>query len=229
MSSDSRKPWVFGLGTYGYSRGTDNSNRGVWVEVEWKPRANLSVSVEPNIWWNYEFAQWVGAFDDPLATATYGKRYVFARMNQTEVSASLRLDWTFTPTLSLQFYGQPLISSGDYYSFKELARPRSYDFNQYDERYVTFSDGTYQIDPDGPEPAEPISFGNPDFNIRSLRGSAVVRWEYTPGSVLYLVWTHNKFDYEDIGDFRFRHSMKRLWDGDSDNIFMAKLTYWLSL
>ena len=62
-----------------------------------------------------------------------------------------------------------------------------------------------------------------------MRGSAVLRWEYNPGSVFYLVWTHNKFDYEEIGDFRFNHSMKRLWDAEADNILMAKLSYWLNI
>ena len=230
MCSDTRKPWVFSSGTYGYSRGTDNWDRGVWFEVEWKPTANMKVSIEPNLWWNKENAQWVDWFDDPLATSTYGRRYVFAQMDQTELSASIRLNWTFTPTLSLQFYGQPLISSGDYCNFKELARPESYSFHQYHDDYVTLTEDEYEIDPDGPNgDAEPIYFDNPDFSYTSLRGSAVLRWEYTPGSVFYLVWTHNKFDHENIGDFRFRHSMKRLWDTESDNILMAKLTYWLSL
>ncbi|UCE17083.1 MAG: hypothetical protein JSV84_09245, partial [Gemmatimonadota bacterium] len=230
MCSDSRKPWVFSSGTYGYSRGTRNWDRGVWFEVAWKPTTNMEVSVEPNLWWNKENAQWVDWFEDPLATSTYGRRYVFAQMDQTEFNTTIRLNWTFTPTLSLQFYGQPLISSGDYYNFKELARPESYSFHRYNGSDITLADDEYEIDPDGPAGAAgPIYFDNPDFNYTSLRGSAVLRWEYTPGSVFYLVWTHNKFDYENNGDFRFQRSMKRLWETDADNIFMAKLSYWLSL
>lgn len=229
FNTDERQKWVFGCGTWGYSRGTSNWDRGLETWVEWKPGSNVSVSLDPQIWWNKENAQWVDWYDDPTATDTYGRRYVFAQMNQTELSASIRLNWTFSPRLSLQFYGQPLLSSGDYRNFKELARPESYDFNRYEYGELN-EDGEYIIDPDGPEgPAESFALGNPDFSYASLRGSAVLRWEYNPGSVFYLVWTHNKFDYEEIGDFHFRHSMKRLWDAEADNILMAKLSYWLSI
>jgi hypothetical protein len=87
---------------------------------------------------------------------------------------------------------------------------------------------SYEADPDGSGPAQPITFDNPDFNTKSLRGNAVLRWEYLPGSTLYLVWTQSRSDDEDIGVFQFRHSFQRLWKAHPDNIFMIKMTYWWS-
>ena len=176
-----------------------------------------------------EYTQWVDAFDDPTAVRTYGKRYVFGEMKQTEISANIRLNWTFTPRLSLQLYLQPLISHGDYEHFKELDRPKSYAFDVYSASQVVRSNGEYEIDPDGPGPARSFSFDNPDFNYKSLRGNAVLRWEYKPGSTLYLVWTQSRWDdvYEER--FSFRRSTEQLLHAKADNIFMLKASYWWSL
>jgi hypothetical protein len=228
LESDDRKPWVVGLYFYG---GNYESTK-YWSfspSIEWKPTDNLSLTVSPDYMRDRTIAHWVDAFDDPTATATYGRRYIFAELNQTTLAASIRLNWTFTPQLSLQLYAQPLISSGDYYDFKELARPRSYDFNIYNQEQSTFDGKNYIIDPDGFGPADSLKFENPDFNFKSLRGNAVLRWEYMPGSTLYLVWTQSRSDREQIGEFQFNRSFRRLWDADVDNIFMIKVAYWFSI
>ncbi len=228
LDSDNRKPWVLSLGfNGGYYESTKYLNLS--PSVEWKPVSNISVSFGPSYTRDISTAQWVDAFDDPTATATYSKRYVFAELDQTTLAASIRLNWTFTPKLSLQLYAQPLISSGDYYDFKELARPRSYDFNIYGEGEATFDAENYIADPDGAGPAQSIEIGNPDFNFKSLRGNAVLRWEYMPGSTLYLVWTQCRSDVEEIGDFQFNQSFRRLWNANVDNIFMIKAAYWISI
>ena len=159
----------------------------------------------------------------------FGVPSVAHPVRQTEISANIRLDWTFTPKLSLQLYLQPLISHGNYTAFKELARPKSYDFNRYSENEIVRSNGEYEIDPDGNGPAESFTFDNPDFNFKSLRGNAVLRWEYLPGSTLYLVWTQNRWDERLDEPFLFRRSVRHLADTRPDNIIMLKATYWLSL
>ena len=151
-----------------------------------------------------EHAQYVASSADPAATATYGRRYVFAELDQKTVSAQIRLNWAFTPTLSLQTFLQPLISSGNYQDYKALARPKSYAF-------------TPDAHPD-----------DRDFNFRSLRGNAILRWEYRPGSTLFLVWTQTRVDEEAMGDLDFGRSSRRLFRADADNIFLAKVTYYLN-
>lgn len=228
VDSDSRKSLVLSFWVSSYARKDEPS---VYVEssLQWKPAPNLTLSVGPSYSTSRNFAQWVGAFDDVTATETYGRRYVFATLDQTSLSANIRLNWTFTPALSLQLFLQPLISSGEYYDFKELARPRTYDFRIYGTEGSTFDPATHTADPDGPGPAPAIQTGNPDFNFKSLRGNAVLRWEYRPGSTLYLVWTQSRSDFENTGEFRFNSSMNRLWDAKPDNILMLKFTYWWSL
>ncbi len=163
---------------------------------------------------------------DPTAAATYGSRYVFAKLDQTTVSANLRINWSFSPTLSLQTFVQPLISAGGYTDLKELARPRSYDFARYGANYDR---ATGTVDPDGPGPAPAFQVGNPDFNFRSLRGNAVLRWEYQPGSAFFLVWTQERTDAETLGDLQFGHSFDRLVSAKANNIFLAKVTKYFTM
>ena len=229
LNTDRRHAWVFGLGSFG-GRGKSGFRQwGIDGNIEWKPASNISLNVSPSYNRMQEPAQYLGSFEDATATQTYGNRYVFGALEQKSFSANIRLNWTFSPNLSLQLYAQPLISSGDYTDFKELARPESYDFNVYGEGNSTFSEDNYIADPDGPGPAAPFELSNPDFNIVSLRGNAVLRWEYSPGSTLFFVWTQSRSEYENIGEFELRRSFNRLLDIRADNIFMVKATYWLGL
>ena len=231
LSSDDRRAVVFGVsggaGTFG------GAYWNVGPTLEWKPATQVSLSFEPSIEWNRSDAQYVTTVDDAAASATFGHRYVFAELEQTTVSGSFRINWIFTPRLSLELYAQPLIASGNYRGYKELARPRSYDFNRYGRNGstitpVTGPDGVvqqYTVDPTG-SGTNTFAVPNLDFSFASLRGNAVLRWEYLTGSTLYLVWTQDRSDFEPAGDFRLGHSLSRLAQAHGNHIFAVKLSYW---
>jgi hypothetical protein len=230
VSSDSRKPIVISLWTSSYTRPTGgyDSFSGE-VNVRWKPRSNISFSIGPSYSRRTSIVQWVDNVDDPLMTQTYGTRHIFGDLDQKTIASEIRLNWTFTPKLSLQLYLQPFLAVGKYDRFKELARPKSYDFNVYGDApsTVTYDDEyeEYTVDPDGTGPAEPFYIANPDFNVKSLRGTIVLRWEYLPGSTLYFVWTQNRLDEAHPGDFNFRRDMGDLLTAPGDNIFLIKISY----
>jgi len=206
FDTDGKAKLFYYVNLYGYDQPTAGSyNWSIDPGVEWKPASNIILNVGPSLARTVESAQFVDAFDDGLATGTYGRRYVFATLRQTTVSASIRLNWAFTPTISLLTYVQPLVSSGAYTGYKSLARPRSYDFDPY------------------------AYGGNPDFNFRSLRGNAVFRWEYLPGSTVYLVWTQERVDVDPYGDFDFGRDFRALSRANPNNIFLAKVSYYFSL
>ena len=200
--TDSRKTFTVGAGAGTYYRSGQDVEWWSYVNLQYRPAANVQVTVGPNFSKARYPTQYVDAFPDTAATATYGTQYVFARLRQTELSAGVRLNWTYSPTLSLQLYAQPLISAGKYDDFKQLAEPRSNDYAATAAPY------------------------NPDFNFKSLRGNAVLRWEYLPGSTLFFVWTQSRADFEDVGDFQFGQSMRRMFRAPAENIFMVKATYW---
>jgi hypothetical protein len=82
------------------------------------------------------------------------------------------------------------------------------------------------VDPDGAGPAPAFNIGTPDFNLKSLRGNAVLRWEFRPGSTAYAVWTQSRSEQDDgVGEFAFRRSMTRLLSTRADNIFLIKIAY----
>ncbi|MEP7226012.1 MAG: DUF5916 domain-containing protein [Gemmatimonadales bacterium] len=228
LESDPNKRWIYSAGLHGnhYQRNWEQS----WTAraaLEWKPGARLSLRVEPQIERTGTSAQYVDTFDDPAATNTFGHRYVFADLRQTTFSASVRLNWIFTPRLSLEVYAQPLLSSGRYTGFKELARPRSYEFNAYPDPAPTADPDRIIVDPDGAAgPAAGEEIDDPNFSLASLRGNAVLRWEYSAGSTLFLVWTQNRSDTESIGSFRTGRAIDRLFGASADNIFLVKVSYW---
>ena len=227
LSSDSRKDWVVSAsaGTYRFNPSYDWFTE---LSLELRLMPNLSFILSPLYQRTFEYTQYVDTYEDPTATNTYGKRYVFGELSQQTLSASIRINWTFSPKLSLQLYVQPLISAGDYNNYKELSKPGTYDFIVYGTDGSTFDSETNTADPDGDGPAQPIEIDNPDFNVRSLRGNAVLRWEYLPGSVIYFVWTQTRTESEEIGEFQFQDSVSKMVAAEPDNIFMIKVTYWFN-
>ena len=227
MDSDSRKPVVISANTSLYSRPTEGQSWNGGTSIRWKPRSNISLSFGPSYYNRQSKIHWVTRVNDYLMTSTFGTRYVFGRLDQKVLSSEIRLNWTFTPKMSLQLYLQPFLAIGKYDEFKELSEPKTYDYNIFgeDESTISYLDETYTVDPDGPGPSADFSFSNPDFNMKSLRGTIVLRWEYHPGSLLYLVWTQNRADYAHPGNFNFTRDLGDLFTAPGDNIFLVKFSY----
>ena len=101
------------------------------IEFQWKPSSQISFVFEPVYSYNYTKYQWVGNFADQYAINSYKTRYVFADLFQKTLAATIRLNWIFTPTLSLQMYVQPLFAVGDYAKYKEIINPPSIDVREY--------------------------------------------------------------------------------------------------
>ncbi|HUE96303.1 MAG TPA: hypothetical protein VMN39_06565, partial [Longimicrobiaceae bacterium] len=208
--------------------------------ISYRPTDAHEIQLGPSVGWNHTTAQFVSSIADPTATHTYGRRYLFAPLDQTTVSMSTRVNMTFSPTLTLEIYAEPFISTGRYATPGELAAPRTYEFRTYGTDIGTATrgdDGRYTIDPDGPGPASARTVRDPDFNFHSLLGNAVLRWEWRPGSTLFFVWQqarNERLSTADvlldrrIGDFDFEKDARALFGIKPENIFMVKVNYWLN-
>ncbi len=226
MDTDGRKPLFYFLDLSWARSQSGGWAYGIGPGVQWKPAPNVQLNLEPRLDRNHQDSQWVGAVADAGATETFGRRYVFSQLDQTTISAGVRVSWAFTPTTSLQVYAQPLISSGNYFHYKQLRRSRSYEFDPLGSGTPQYDAAADEVDLDGAGPSPPF---NPDFNVTSLRGNAILRWEYMPGSTLFLVWTQDRSGYENSGEFEIGPSFDRLVDQKPDNIFMVKVTYYLNM
>jgi hypothetical protein len=142
---------------------------------------------------------------------------------------------TFSPTMTLELYVQPFFAAARYYDFAEYAAPRTNDIVIYGRGRGTISAATgaggivtqYTVDPDGAGPAAPFTIANPDLSEQSLRGNAVFRWEYRPGSVLYAAWTQSRLGDSAFGDLSFPRDRIALLAARPDNIFLVKISWWL--
>ena len=197
-------------------------------------RISGGITVRPGPRWEFSFAPNYLRVIDPQQyvttraggpAATYGNRYIFATIEQSTLLAQFRLAYAFTPDLTLELYAEPFASSGRYGGFGELAEPGTQEMRSYGTggtAIETDADGTSTITADG----ETFEIGNQDFLVRSFRSNAVLRWEWHPGSTLFLVWQQDRFDEERS---RSLVGPSELWDAfgaAGDHILMIKASYW---
>jgi hypothetical protein len=210
------------LATGGWSASAD-------AEVEMRPSDRLSLTLGPSLNRAVNPWQFVAnrAVDD-------GTAYVRGRLDQTTVSLTLRAAYTFTPELSLQAYAQPFVSAGAYGAFSRVSAPRAESFAErftpYGEAQLAYdaAGDTYGVDANGDGETD-FRFGNPDFTFRELRSNVVLRWEYRPGSALFVVWSQGRSVASTDGRFRLGSDLSELFRAPGTNTLTVKLAYWIAM
>ena len=233
LNTDSRRPVRFS-GWANLSRQDEGSGwqRGGGGTVAWRPAGWLDLRASPSLSERKSQWQYVAQPQD----AGGGRHYLFASIHQRTVSVTTRADVTVTPSLSLQFYAQPFISAGDYSGFRLVTDPRAAGFDQrfhvlagdeirFTPGHEPGAAGSYAVDLTGDGSAD-FSFRQPDFNFKELRSNLVLRWEYRPGSTLFLVWSHGR-SHADTGAFHLLDDLDRLLGARGRNTVAIKLNYWL--
>ena len=206
FGSDGRRGITYGLSLDGERNEFGGRFGSITADFGIKTSPRWNLSVRPSFGSARLVAQFVTTANDPAYTPTFGRRYIFAPLEQTTLSMETRLNYTFDPRLSLEVYAQPFISSGDYGELMYLEAPETYDF-------------------------APFEGAAPDleFNLRSLRGTAVLRWEWRPGSTLYFAWQQTRADFaRGVGDFDFGRDRAELFRAQPDNILVIKANYWFT-
>jgi hypothetical protein len=223
LGSDHRKPIRWEFNPWGwYQRESGSHSFGAYNGFTVRPSTRLDLSAGPSISINRPAWQYVTAPVDAEGT----RRYVFASLEQTTVAMTTRLNYTFSPALSLQLYAQPFISAGAYDGFLEASAPRA---DRFDDRFTALDprldDGVYRVG----EGAGAFAFGRPDFNYKALNSNLVLRWEYRPGSQLFLVWGQGRSHFEPDGAFDLGRDTRNLFGADGRHVFLIKASYWLGM
>jgi hypothetical protein len=210
IEGDDRKQLVpFLWINYSRTDGGRTESLNLNPELDLKVSTRFTTSVSANLTHNRNDTQWFGNFNDSLG-ATH---YTFAHLKQKTLSLTWRLNYTFTPNASLQLYAQPFVSKGTYSRVRELGRPRA---DRYQDRYQPYADTAVSNNPGG-------------FNFTQFRSNLVFRWEYRPGSTLFLVWSQGRQGLEDIeGTRTFFGDFRELFGRRADNVFLLKASYWLT-
>ena len=211
INGDDRKAWVPSLsGNYFESSGKRNWSTNISPEINFKMAGRFSSGISMNWSHNVSDNQFYGKFTD----ATNVLHYTIAHLDQKTTSLTARLNYTFTPDLSLQTYLSPFVSKGTYSNVRQVSStPRADD---YDDRYAPYNDPSVTSDPGG-------------FNFKALQSNVVMRWEYKPGSTLFVVWNQGRQGYNNIeGDKAFGGDMRDLFRLHPANTFLVKVSYWLN-
>jgi hypothetical protein len=199
INTDDRRRVSAGVDIFRAGDGLGSAAREVNPALTWRPSSFLAISGGLRFGINNDRSQWIEAQDG---------HYVFGRLDQKTVGVRTRVNYTLTPRLSVQIYAEPFVSAGDYSDFKELADGRS---RSYAARYRPYA---YSA--------------NPDFNYRSFRTTNVMRWEYRPGSTLFVVWQQGREATLDRGTFDIRRDMAGVFDAPATNVFLVKWAYWMN-
>ena len=211
--------------------GNEEGGYGITLSPSIRGRGDgsLSWSVGPRIGRSWTPVFYVGQVPDPLAGRTWSRRYLFSELERRSLSATVRVDMAVTPLITLQVYAEPFISSGDYEGFGALETPGTFDFLRFGENGSTIvrHEDFYSVDADGPGPARALHFPNPDFRVRSFRSNVVLRWEYLPGSTLFVVWTQDRFGRGSQPGLDGIDDMRDLWNDPMRNVLLVKASYWL--
>jgi hypothetical protein len=226
VGTDSRRRFTVNGSGWWYR--ADDRSRGEWgtdLAVAFRPGNGLSFSIAPGYSHYVNDLQYV----DTVTAGSDGDRFVMASIAQNTVYVTLRLNYSITPELSIQFYGQPFIANGRYDAFKRITDPGA---NRFQDRSRTFAaneigfsadENAYQVQE--AQGSGSYSFDNPDFNVLELRTNLVLRWEYRPGAALFLVWSQGRSDNTGRSDFELGSGFRDLMRLPATHVFLVKFTY----
>jgi hypothetical protein len=233
ISSDNRKKLNISFNVNG-GRGFEQSSRdfNTGADITYKPINYLFFTISPGFSKSFHNLQYVTTLDYNGAD-----RYIFSGIDRTTISASIRLNFNLTPDLTLQYWGQPYIASGKYKDYKYILDPMA---DTYGGRYTNYTDDqqSYNSDDDNfiidenRDGTNDYSFDNNDFNYQFFLSNLVVRWEFNPGSSLYLVWSQSRDNFNDTGRMDYFNNMGDLFNRDNNvahNVFLVKFSYRLGL
>jgi hypothetical protein len=230
FNSDQSRKISFNAGAYyGFGDKDRSDYKEFWAGINLRPMNSLSISIDPSFGYGMNELQYINTLEYENKS-----RYIFSRIDQKTLAFTVRLDFTLTPDLTIQYYGQPFVSSGEYANFKHITVPYAQDFSSryslFSENQINFNmaDETYEID-ENLDGAVDYSFGKPDFNFREFRSNLVLRWEYSRGSTIYLVWSQGRSSSSSNGTFDFGNDMDKLFGVKAHHVFLIKVNYWFSL
>lgn len=230
VNTDHRKRVRAGAGTSG-SNGEESyySERTDWVDLTIEPTDALRLGLYP----------WVSNFESEMQyvseeTFQGESRYIFGKIDQETAAMTLRIDYCLTPSLTIQLYAQPYISAGDYSALKRITSPQA---SSYKDRFHIFQEGLevkrsdggdYLVDEDRDGMTD-YEIGDPDFNFKDFNSNLVLRWEFSLGSTLYLVWSQGRSAYTPEGRFSIDNDFRNLFEVYPHNVFLIKVNRWLPL
>jgi hypothetical protein len=210
FNTDSRKKLSGGFWV-NMSRADEGKTKRTSLDpyIRLRPASHMEVRLSTGFGRSHNNTQWFGNFTDSVGVTHYS----FAHLDQQTTSMSIRVNYTMTPNLTLELYGQPFRATGEYSDFREISATP--DAESYDDRF---------------QPYTPPSNRATRFKVTEFISNSVLRWEYRPGSTLFVVWQHGRAGPPENGRFRqsWARDYQELFELHPDNTFLVKFAYWIS-
>jgi hypothetical protein len=227
FSTDSRKKLVASIyfnTNFGFHKSSSNAYFGLNFSA--KPTNFLKFTISPGFSKSYSELQYI-------TNLTYNdeERYIFATIDRKTINASLRINLNLSPDLTLQYWGQPFIATGKFRNYKYITDPMA---DNYADRFHVYTPSQIRSDPDNyyvdenEDGSDDYSFEKSNFNVQEFLSNLVIRWEYSPGSSLYLVWSQTRSGFNDSGNMEVFNDFGDLFNGKENkpyNVFLVKLSY----
>lgn len=218
--------WVMVIGSQEDDDGVGRFT--VQPNVTVRPASHVQLTVSPSFDWlrnPWQFVERLSEDGQP--------HWIVGRLSQRTASLTTRLNYTFTPDLSLQLYAQPFVSGGSYREFQQLVNARSASSSERFQPLAMTSpgdrrDARYSADLNH-DAGTITSFGNPDFNAREFTASAVLRWEYRPGSTLFVAWSQSRNANDPVSPYSLGRDVRRLFGERPTNAALVKVSYWMGI
>ena len=157
-------------------------------------------------------------------------KYVLAKINQHTLGFTFRIDYHITPEFSIQYYGSPFASVGKYSEFKSVTSPQAENYNdRFSFLNIVQNGDEYEVIENNADRSTPVTFHNPDFNFSQFRSNLVLRWEYLPGSQIYLVWSNERTYFENPSGRSVSDAISLLKDVYPASVFLLKFSYWFNI
>ncbi len=226
ISTDHRKNIYFDLDGWtrtGNSESTFLFSSG--VTMTYQPLNQFNISLSPR----YTTVRHRIQFNE-LAQYDSDQRYIMSRLDQETFSFAIRLNYTVNPNLTIQYYGQPFISTGKYKNFGNVVNPLAESQNEqlafYNQNQISLDEDTNQFNVDENEDAiTDYTFNNPDFSFAQFKSNLVIRYEYRPGSEIFLVWSQGLSDYSTPRNSLSENFKEQIFKNQLENTFLIKATY----
>ncbi len=230
VSTDGRKKLVAGF-SFSTDKGDHQFSKsyGLNFRLSYRPIPALKLSISPSYSNSYKDFKYVSKEE-----LNNQDLYVVSSIEQTVFSTSVRVNFSFTPDLSLEYWGQPFLFSGDYSGFKKVIHPNDKDFDaqfhEYTPNEISYDEtaNQYLVDDNGDGNTD-FTLANPDFSFMEFRSNMVLRWEFVPGSTFFFVWSQERNDYNGNGDFDFGNGFHSLFQAHPTNVFLLKFSYRFSM
>ena len=229
VSSDRAKRIVFKLDYNGrHYLEQETGYNAIHPSMIFRLGDHVRLTGQLNYAWNKDNLQYVNSIL-PTENSTDRTTYVMGRMKQQTYGITLNMQMNLTPDISIQYYGSPFTSVAKYDHFKEAANT---DSHTYEDRFrtftaeeISFNSGVYEVDKGN----HVLKFKDPNFSFNEFRSNLVARWEYLPGSTLYLVWEHNRSNRDEIYQTGWGNNLDRMFGLPASNTFMMKINYWINM